>query len=156
MLDSLIRTLSLTQVDIGESRVSAFASQIVPSIPTSPQSHSLHQWSPSASQLPAETNPGPCTCASYTLGHVNPRAQQVTPLWLTTPAWDPNWSEAEISKEECRRIVWSSMMLSAGHSSYASAKGGFSDMDLYINDPSNVRYFRSVQLSGGLSHLRSI
>ena len=78
MLDSLIRLLALTQVDKSDSRVSAFASQIVPNVPSSPQQS--HQWNPSTHALHGETPTGPCTCASYTLGHNNPRAQSVTPL----------------------------------------------------------------------------
>ncbi|TCD70530.1 hypothetical protein EIP91_002876 [Steccherinum ochraceum] len=141
-LDGLIRTLALTQVDKDDARVTAFAAHLVPTIPASshPQSQ-INQWNPSASQVPTESVQSPCTCAAYTLGHNNSSAQQVTPLWLTTPAWGSNWTEAEISKEECRRVVWSSMMLSAGHSSYTSASGGFAQMDLFVNDPANYAVF---------------
>ncbi|THH30719.1 hypothetical protein EUX98_g3454 [Antrodiella citrinella] len=139
MLDSLIRTLSLTQVDKEDARVTTFASQLVPIVSSAPHTGPhLSHWDASTSQLHAEETASPCTCASYTLGHINPMAQQVTPLWLTTPAWGANWSEAEITKEECRRVVWSSMMLSAGHSSYTAANGSFSQMDLFINNPSNA------------------
>ncbi|KAH8104576.1 hypothetical protein BXZ70DRAFT_921504 [Cristinia sonorae] len=141
LLDSLIRSLSLTQVDKDDARVSEFSSQLVPKVSllsSHPRGHQ-HGWDSSTPQghpavVPSQDG---CTCASYTLGHNNPTAQRVTPLWLTTPAWGANWSEAEINKEECRRVVWSSMMLSAGHSSYTTASGGFSQLNLFVSDPAN-------------------
>lgn len=147
MLDSLIRTLSLTHVDRGNPRVSTFVSQLVPTIsPTSHSQHPVNSWDTPVSPLHSNTPSAHCNCTSFTLGRNNVVAQQTTPLWLTTPAWGENWTEAEVIREECRRVVWSSVTLSAGHSSYTAAGGGFAQMDLFINDPSNVGYSDEIKV----------
>lgn len=141
MLDSLIRTMSLTAIDKDHPTVSTFARHSVPSVPSFSDPELHNAWGPSTPLNSSQTPPSPlcCNCALFTLGHASPIAQRVTPLWLTTPAWKEDWTDAEIRKEECRRVVWSSMMLAAGHSSYTTACSGFSQMDLSINDPSSVR-----------------
>ncbi|KAI0781970.1 hypothetical protein C8Q75DRAFT_795994 [Abortiporus biennis] len=135
MLDSLIRSLSLTQLDKDDPRVSTFTSRLVPTV--SSETSDVAHWDPTLQRVPHDHSTHQCTCSSFTLGHNSPIAQEVTPLWLTTPAWKEDWSEADVRKEECRRIVWSSMMLAAGHSLYTSACAGFTQMDLFIADPSN-------------------
>lgn len=143
MLDSLIRALSLTAIDKDNPNVSTFARHSVPAVPSFSETQVHSPWNPSphpnSSHLRTPPSPKHCGCAAFTLGHNSPIAQQITPLWLTTPAWKEEWTDAEIRKEECRRVVWSSMMLAAGHSSYTTACSGFSQMDLTINDPSSVR-----------------
>ena len=142
MLDSLIRTLSLTSIDKDDPTVSTFAPHSVPAIPSFADTQEHSPWDPTippnSSHLQTDSSSKHCDCVVFTLGHNSPAAQQVTPLWLTTPAWKEGWVDAEIRKEECRRVVWSSMILAAGHSSYTTACSGFSQMDLSINDPSSV------------------
>jgi len=82
-----------------------------------------------------------CGCDELTLGRIDPSAHKHTPMWLTTPAWQDEWSEAEVRREGCRRLAWSAMTLAAGYSSYASATG-FAPLDLFITEPTNV----SIQL----------
>jgi len=130
-LDSLIRSLALTTLDKDHHHVSTFHSNLVPIV----QSSRHNEWE--APILGSEVQPQGCTCHSYTLGQNSPQAQEATPMWLMTPAWKDDWSDGEIRKEECRRIVWSSMMLAAGHSSYTAASPGFSQIDLFISDPAN-------------------
>lgn len=66
---------------------------------------------------------GGCNCNSLLLSQNTPKSQVITPLWGFTPDWTPEWSEAEIEKEEARRLVWSSLILVAGHTSHAVAQG---------------------------------
>ena len=66
---------------------------------------------------------GGCNCSSLLLSQNSPRSQVITPLWGFTPDWTPEWSEAEIEKEEARRLVWASLILVAGHTSHAVAHG---------------------------------
>jgi hypothetical protein len=51
-------------------------------------------------------------------------------------------------KESCRRLAWSSMILAAGHTSYAVAQNynvrNYPVMDLSIADPANVRVLSSI------------
>ncbi|KAG8996579.1 hypothetical protein FRB94_014288 [Tulasnella sp. JGI-2019a] len=49
-----------------------------------------------------------CPCHALSLAGSS-EAQKSTPLWLSTPKWDPNASLAEIQKEEARRLVWSTV-----------------------------------------------
>lgn len=62
---------------------------------------------------------GGCNCNSLLLSQNSPKSQIITPLWGFTPDWTPEWSEAEVEKEEARRLVWSSLILVAGHTSHA-------------------------------------
>ena len=66
---------------------------------------------------------GGCNCNSLLLSQNSPRSQVITPLWGFTPDWTPAWSEAEIEKEEARRLVWASLILVASHTSHAVAHG---------------------------------
>ena len=66
---------------------------------------------------------GGCNCNSLLLSQNTPKSQVITPLWGFTPDWTPEWSEAEIEKEEARRLVWSSLILVASHTSHAVAQG---------------------------------
>jgi hypothetical protein len=64
-----------------------------------------------------------CSCSSVLLSQNSPKSQVITPLWSFTPDWAPEWSEAEIEKEEGRRLVWASLILVAGHTSHAASHG---------------------------------
>lgn len=169
-LDSLLRSMALCSVDQDDPRVSRFTNRTVPAV-SAPPSHvqSLPpQWEPHHQHThhptyphhlqhpqtlpstpyvtPNPPSPSSCCCANFTLGHNSNTAKEWTPLWLTTPTWQDSWPEADIRKEECRRIVWSSMMLTAGHSSYTVAWGGSAQLDLFINNPANVS-FRVLEAS---------
>ncbi|KAI8969630.1 hypothetical protein BD414DRAFT_502930 [Trametes punicea] len=78
-----------------------------------------------------------CSCMSYTLGHSWPMVHEFAPLWDMTPTWQNRWTESEIRKEECRRLVWSSVMLTAGHSSYTAASPEMEVQQLFLMDPRN-------------------
>ncbi|KAF7365037.1 Zn(2)-C6 fungal-type domain-containing protein [Mycena venus] len=137
-LDSIIRSLSLTLVDLNEPSTSTFPPGKVPAVTDAPmhmgygpQSHNY----PYSSALPVSTDRG-CSCNSLTLKEQSPEALEHTPLWAQTPAWNPTWTDAEIRKESIRRLCWSSIILAAGHSSYSSANHAHT-INLFIADPSN-------------------
>jgi hypothetical protein len=166
MLDQIIHTLSLTSIDSDDPSASVFPPRGVPRIcseqkPTqklswtvpsqsisdtpqallsypavAPESHDTHQHLHESSPEPVQRTEH-CNCAAMSLGHQWPSAFEHTPLWLSTPAWDENWSEGEIRKESCRRLSWSSVILAAGHSSYTTAYKA-NGLDLFITDPANV------------------
>lgn len=79
------------------------------------------------------------TCACMKLSLVNnwPLANEHTPMWLCTPAWHPDWTEAEIRREECRRLCWNTLSLTAGYTSYRAALG-VSQHELFVIQPANV------------------
>lgn len=78
-----------------------------------------------------------CACMKLSLVHNWPQANEHTPMWLCTPAWHPNWTEAEIRREECRRLCWNTLSLTAGYTSYRAALG-VSQHELFVVQPANV------------------
>ncbi|KAK7469383.1 hypothetical protein VKT23_003858 [Stygiomarasmius scandens] len=143
MLDSIIRSLSLTSVDFNDPQASVFTPGEVPAIGTT----SAKQWSQPSTAIPGHSFPYPtsastsigtsgCSCATLTLGKHWPSSLEYAPMWTSTPAWDPSWTEAEVRKESCRRLCWSAISLAAGHVSYAMASHSHG-LDLFIADPAN-------------------
>jgi hypothetical protein len=155
MLDSIIRSLSLTLVDADDPSASMFSPGTVPVVsspkpraawspeqpPTSPDVHFGADGHVAA--LPTQSHriaDNGCNCHRFTLGEHWPSGNDYAPMWGSTPAWDEAWSEGDIRKESCRRLCWSSMILAAGHISYTTAHGS-QGLDLFIADPANVSAF---------------
>jgi hypothetical protein len=165
ILDQILRTLRLTSLDSDDPNASVFSGREVPrmrpeqkpaqktswnvtsrpnddspqatlSDPATVPEYIIHQHSHKPSPEPVVRTAN-CNCAAMSLGQQWAAAFEHTPLWLSTPAWDENWSEGEIAKESCRRLCWSSVILAAGHSSYTTAYKANS-LDLFITDPANV------------------
>ncbi|KAJ7367084.1 hypothetical protein DFH08DRAFT_679593 [Mycena albidolilacea] len=136
-LDSIIRSLDLTLVDLNEPSTSTFSPGKVPAVADVPHMRygPQHHNYPYSSTLPVSADRG-CSCGSLTLKEQWPEALEHTPLWAQTPAWNPSWSDAEIRKESIRRLCWSAIVLAAGHSSYSSATHSHTT-NLFIGDPSN-------------------
>ncbi|KAH8113570.1 hypothetical protein DFH11DRAFT_1510242 [Phellopilus nigrolimitatus] len=87
----------------------------------------------------AASNPSPkCLCNELSLGRVWRETQEYTPFWMCTPAWNPAWGVAEIRREECRRLCWSTLTMLAGYTAYRASLG-LSIIDLFILHPSNYR-----------------
>lgn len=138
MLDTIIRTLSLTLVDMGDPASTRFYPRSVPSVVSASQS-----WATNPSLDTGVDNaysPYPwqgCSCVFRSLGRCSVIAHEYTPLWLSSPAWDSSWSESEIRKEICRRLCWSTLVLAAGHTSYLTSASRI-PADLFILEPANV------------------
>ena len=116
-----------------------------PALPSPDFQHNAHLISQQARRstplLPHERSSvvqSPCHCMTFTLGHTWPMVKEFAPLWDMTPTWQSEWTESDIRKEECRRLVWSSVMLSAGHSSYTAASSEIQTQQLFLMDPRNV------------------
>lgn len=157
MLDSIIRSLSLTLVDAGDPSASMFYPGTVPvvSLPKPRATWFPEQHPPTISPdvqfganshlaaLPTQSHrvaDNGCNCLRFTLGKHCPSSSDYAPMWGLTPAWDEDWSEGDIRKESCRRLCWSSMILAAGHISYTTAQRS-QGLDLFIADPANVSIF---------------
>ncbi|RPD73973.1 hypothetical protein L226DRAFT_488145, partial [Lentinus tigrinus ALCF2SS1-7] len=138
LLDSLIQLLSLNTLDAGlpESRYSVFSTSH-PSLagPTQP-SFNMDEMH-SATYHAFGSNSPSCGCAKFTLQQQWPTVSDIAPQWSATTIWPDKLSEGEIRKEEGRRVVWSSIMLAAGHAGYASADAQLERADLYIKDYHN-------------------
>lgn len=103
---------------------------------------------------------GGCNCNSLLLSQNSPKSLVITPLWGFTPDWAPEWSGAEIEKEEARRLVWASLMLAAGHTSHAASHGIHrrEALDFWLTRAENVslsHYFRLLD-SGANYQLHSM
>uniref|UniRef100_A0A0W0FU75 Zn(2)-C6 fungal-type domain-containing protein n=2 Tax=Moniliophthora roreri TaxID=221103 RepID=A0A0W0FU75_MONRR len=144
MLDSTIRSLALTFMDRDNPQASVFNPDDVPVVARRPTPnflsnsadygyHHRHSYPPSSDSL---NGPSGCSCQSVTLANHWPSSLEHAPLWAQTPAWNPDWSEAEIKKESCRRLCWSASSLAAGHVSYAVASRT-NRPELFIADPAN-------------------
>lgn len=156
ILDMIIRSLGLTLLDVDNPHSAKFSPRSVP-----------HTWSPPQQAVyptdrllatPTDTEPRypleRCSCSSMTLGQRWPAAYEHTPLWVTTPAWDDNWSEAEVRKEGCRRLCWSALALIAGHTSYVTAEKRV-PTELFLREPANYALLfpgEALGLSSMLSH----
>ncbi|KAG8996580.1 hypothetical protein FRB94_014287 [Tulasnella sp. JGI-2019a] len=110
-------------VDPGsEGHVQTFLKSIEPPRP-SIQYQATTQWTP-FDQYRSLNNPtraiqfpgsGPrrmkgCPCHALSLAGT-PEARKSTPLWLSTPKWDPDAGLVEIQKEEARRLAWSTVIV---------------------------------------------
>ncbi|KZT12056.1 uncharacterized protein LAESUDRAFT_641362 [Laetiporus sulphureus 93-53] len=142
MLDSLIRCLALTSVDAGDPRVSTFVQRSAPVLPLAGRERRhVSREEFDAAQHPPHSPPPPrlfgeCWCSAYTLGQMSPGTTEIAPLWSHTPAWVGDWTEGDIRKEECRRLVWSTVIMVAGYTSYNAAYT-MPHVDLFVLDPAN-------------------
>lgn len=83
-----------------------------------------------------------CGCSAYSLGNHWPLAFDLTPAWTNMPMWPHDaegGAEGEMVKEECRRLVWSTVMLTVTHSTKTTAGTNREPQHLWIKDPANVR-----------------
>lgn len=157
VLDSIIRTLSLTMVDADDPKTSIFSPGTVPAVPESPRSDSWDsdntlvefESGMRSNLLPGRQSQSPvghpikagCSCHLMTLKGSWLQSNELVPLWGSTPAWSSS-TEGEIRKESCRRLCWSSMMLAAGHASYTTAHRSTA-LNLFISDPAHVGILQS-------------
>ncbi|CDO76931.1 hypothetical protein BN946_scf185006.g13 [Trametes cinnabarina] len=168
MLDSLIHCLSLTTLDVDDPRASVFMPHAVPVVHSdamtiasgyalssagappysAPTAHITS--GPASSALtnrgiavppgaPPPSQKWQCGCQAYSLHHQWPSTQDLAPQWAHMPMWPKNVSEGEMQKEECRRLVWSAVMLTATHNTKTTAGTDWEPQHLWIKDPANVR-----------------
>ena len=91
------------------------SSSFADGVPTGP-CHAQHQHNhPSASQGVG------CNCLDFSLGQNWPSVNAFAPSWRGTEMWPEGLSEGEFRREECRRIVWSSVMAVANLNAYTVA-----------------------------------
>ncbi|KAI0044523.1 hypothetical protein FA95DRAFT_1562170 [Auriscalpium vulgare] len=145
VLDNVIRTLSLTCLDAGNPQASTYSPRSVPSTISSPSppppayAPDIRYYSdavPPAFPAHAEPPGASCSCEALSLGRNWPECHEQAPSWIWSPAWNHEWGEGEVRREECRRLSWSAMMLVAGHSSYSSASST-AGLDMFMIEPSN-------------------
>lgn len=62
-----------------------------------------------------------CNCTAFSLEQNWPSVSALAPSWRGTMMWPEGLSEGEFRREECRRIVWSSIMAVANLNAYTVA-----------------------------------
>ncbi|KAI0643016.1 hypothetical protein C8Q79DRAFT_201865 [Trametes meyenii] len=103
--------------------------------------------------LGPSTSPSPprCNCAQFTLQNNWPSVQGFAPSLAGTVMWPTGVSEGELRKEESRRLVWSTVIMTASLNSYTSARKDVGRQRLSIKDPRNYALLfpgESLALSG--------
>ncbi|CDO69276.1 hypothetical protein BN946_scf185042.g178 [Trametes cinnabarina] len=78
-----------------------------------------------------------CNCAELAITHDSPTIQELAPSWSGTITWPKGLSEGELVKEECRRLVWATVTLTATLNAYTSVTGDDQGSRLSIKDPRN-------------------
>ncbi|CAE6527496.1 unnamed protein product [Rhizoctonia solani] len=138
-LDSIIRLLGLTMLDEMDPQAAMFSSDRVPTLPLSQRRDGP---SPAGKLLGASQAPPPAgtpTCACHALSIACTTTHgQLTPFWISSAGWDPNWNEAEIRREESRRLVWSALTLAAGFTAHDAAFAK-DPTELHIIDAANYK-----------------
>jgi hypothetical protein len=152
ILDSIIRSLSITYLDANDPTASTFARNAVPVVEVSSEPYfSASRCYPSPVSISpvqqyvqqqqfavdATVRGSSCHCDSLSLGFQWPEAQTQVPSWAATPMWNREWTEGEIKKEECRRLCWSTLILVSGQTAYADAVN-WKHPNLFMVEPSNV------------------
>jgi hypothetical protein len=128
MLDSLVQYMNLMTIDVEDARAIRWPEGVPPIVPR-------HRKPPTMSQS-APTSDA-CNCRDQTLGNHWPLAATTVPSWISTPAWPDGLPESEIQKEECRRLIWSSIQLFAWYNSYSVARAA-QIVDFALCKASNV------------------
>ena len=137
LLDSLIRLLSLTSLD---ASVPQHWPPVHAPINTT-TGESYPDYATAADRLfgCGSTSYGGCECEQYTVQKQWPSVLAIAPKWQWSMMWPMGMSEGDIQKEECRRVVWSSIMITSASNHYLSEDGDFDPSDLSIHDRHSVR-----------------
>ncbi|KAI0754624.1 hypothetical protein C8Q80DRAFT_1247411 [Daedaleopsis nitida] len=149
LMDSLIRLLDLTSLDADqpESRYAIFdtqhlesASHASPNVTFTGAAHDTPSFGIGGTTEDhyAGIAPSSCDCDQHTVAQQWPAISEIAPLWAVTTMWPVELSEWEVLKEEHRRVVWSSVMLSAGHSMLTVAICQRDPSDMFIKDYRNL------------------
>ncbi|KAJ7025786.1 hypothetical protein C8F04DRAFT_1127074 [Mycena alexandri] len=95
LLDQILKTISVSTLDIMDQGVARFANHSVPivTVPYRPNQYERK-----------------CTCMPP--GSPPP---DTTQTWSSPLRWDPTWTANEVRNEECRRLCWSALSLATSY-----------------------------------------
>ncbi|KAI0655605.1 hypothetical protein C8Q70DRAFT_422985 [Cubamyces menziesii] len=101
---------------------------------------------------PSCSGPFPkCRCSEFTIDRSWPSVLGFAPGWTGMMMWPTGLSEGEFRKEECRRLVWASIMMTASLNSYTSVTCEIEKSRLFIKDPRHIALLfpgESLSLAG--------
>ncbi|CAE6451542.1 unnamed protein product [Rhizoctonia solani] len=138
-LDSIIRLLGLTMLDEMDPQAAMFSGDRVPMLPLSQRRDAPSSAGKllGAPQAPPPAGSPTCACHALSIACTTTHGQ-LTPFWISSAGWDPNWNEAEIRREESRRLVWSALTLAAGFTAHDAAFAK-DPTELHIIDAANYK-----------------
>jgi hypothetical protein len=156
MLDNIVQSLNLTSLDAQDETASVYAPRAVPSVSTPMATPATNvtvtpppaiglgvsitvPQSSGGGQSPSAVRPLDCPCSALSLGQNWQFTAQYTPLWGFTPSWATDWDEAELRKEESRRLVWSALSLTTAHNSHSPSPSEM-PIDFHVIQSHNVRH----------------
>ncbi|KAI0642522.1 hypothetical protein C8Q79DRAFT_916795 [Trametes meyenii] len=178
-LDAIIRYLALTTLDVDNTRTTIFLPHAVPSVrsdapalptpgPTpNPLDTAISPFHddtpPSSPRLPSASLEGVppgferCGCDAYSLGRQWPQARTFAPQFAQMPMWPSAANTGELHREECRRLVWASVILATGlYNTRLAVNAEWEPHHLWIKDPSNYALlFPGESLASSISETPS-
>ena len=119
-LDRIVSVLSLTFIDRHDADVSLFNTRSAPIV-----------------FMPDNYRPPKRCCCVASPPSMPGGVDGYHPYSQIIPPWNPSWSEAEIRKEECRRLCWVALALVANYTLQCSAFH-VEPMRFFLSDPANV------------------
>ena len=128
-LDRIVSVLSLTFIDRHDADVSLFNTRSAPIV-----------------FMPDNYRPPKRCCCVASPPSMPGGVDGYHPYSQIIPPWNPSWSEAEIRKEECRRLCWVALALVANYTLQCSAFR-VEPMRFFLSDPANVSLSLSFHCS---------
>ena len=120
-LDRIIQVLSLCTLDDHDPDTSIFSPRAVPAV-----------------FIPESYRPPKRCCCVVSAQSVGSNPMDGYHSYSSVnPPWNPNWSDAEIRKEECRRLCWVALALVASYTFQCSAFQR-EPMQFALSEPANV------------------
>ncbi|KAG7091633.1 hypothetical protein E1B28_010654 [Marasmius oreades] len=123
LLSDIIQSLSLTTIDRSDPEACQFPEHAVPTV----QLSTTQALSRRCGCIPSDAQEPPDDRTS----------------WSYPLPWDPSWSEIQIRDEECRRVCWCALSLTASYTVQAAVLDddydgeGVKEAELWICDPAN-------------------
>ncbi|KAI0702975.1 hypothetical protein C8T65DRAFT_655245 [Cerioporus squamosus] len=81
-----------------------------------------------------------CNCHALSLGTNWPSVHKLAPAFASTMMWPEGLAEGDFKREECRRLVWATVMVIANLHAYIASIPGSSTIDngtLFVREPEN-------------------
>lgn len=84
--------------------------------------------------------PHGCKCVQLSLGHTWPAIKTLAPAWSASLMWPEGMSDGDFKKEECRRLVWSSIVIIANYHAYMNANPEMllDTSHMFVREPEGV------------------
>ncbi len=88
-----------------------------------------------------------CNCLALSLGTSWPSMLEFSPAFASTIRWPEGLAEGDFRREECRRLVWASVMVIGNLHAYIASIPGYNAIDsgsLFVREPENVSVLLSL------------